>query len=108
MTPKTPQQNTQLTVEDLVAKYTDYIECDEWHIHDGTGEHEGETPYLDHKDFDDELFKSQLLSLVMEVVGMGEFPNPDRGFKFYTTRNELRAEQRLKAQQLFNPKKGTS
>jgi hypothetical protein len=45
-------------LEELIAKYDDWHECDEYHIHDGTDEHEGRTP-LPH-DFDDDKLKTAI------------------------------------------------
>lgn len=42
------------TIKEVLYMYSDYIECDEYHIHDGSGEHEGDTPYEKHKEFNDD------------------------------------------------------
>lgn len=54
--------NTSKSLDDLIAKYDDWHECDEYHIHDGTGEHEGSTP-LPH-DFDTDKFKQAIVEAV--------------------------------------------
>lgn len=57
--------NTNTAIDELIAKYDDWHECDEYHIHDGTGEHEGHTP-LPHN-FDDDKLKTALTQLLLEA-----------------------------------------
>lgn len=53
-------------LRELVDKYTDYEECEEYHIHDGTNEHEGVTP-LPH-DFDEDKLIDAILSHLTRIV----------------------------------------
>jgi hypothetical protein len=50
----------------LIDMYTDYEECDEYHIHDGTGKHEGRTP-LPH-DFDEDKLKAAIEQKQNEAI----------------------------------------
>lgn len=67
-------------VRQVLARLGDWYECDEYHIHDDTGEHEGETPYAEHKDFDEE----KALTALQEIM-LGMLPKKKRGSPLHLT-----------------------
>ncbi len=53
-------------IQKIITTFADYEECEEWHVHDDTGEHEGDTRYSEHKDFDEDQAVDALYQLVVE------------------------------------------
>lgn len=48
------------TLKDLISKYTRYVECDEWHIHEDSPEDRIIANADGHREFDEDVFLSEL------------------------------------------------
>jgi hypothetical protein len=57
-------------IDQILRTFEDYIECEEWHIHDDSSEHEGDTPFDTHREYDNEKAKQAIISLIKsDVIG---------------------------------------
>jgi hypothetical protein len=70
-------QEYQERRDTLIDKYTDYMLCDEYHVHDGTGELEGSTPFP--HDFDEDKLKAAIDALVLDLIGEDDKKKPNSG-----------------------------
>ena len=96
-----PKSEQEDWLDELTTRFMDYMECEEYHIHDGTGEHEGETPLP--YDFDEDKLKAAITAKIAELLDSRITGETSDG---YHTFNELYEFRMLYNAALFNEWRG--